>query len=384
MGITVSGNGPILTSSGYGIEIDPFSSGNSNQLNTPLSLVATGEANSILLTWDDNNASGILNISIERSTSELSGFAEIATVAGGVESYNDSSGAIGVTYYYRIIAIGDTGYIDSGYSNTDDAFPFAIEFGALITYANANGIALNDSTYNTKLNQLSVDLSDAGVFTEADVVKVYWGDSGAFTLLNWKNPGTNSSTLQGSPTPTNDGKGWIGDGTNGYLNSGFDPTLGTKFLLDDNSVTFYNYTEGQVTSRMLGIQDNEDIFNVRVRNASNLMTVSNFSTTVDSTIANTTAIGLYTMKRISSTQVEVWKNGTLLSTITQNRSAFPTISTGVAALKNIFELGVNVGATLGAPTNKRIGMVIYGSKNINHVAVNTAWVNFLNTVPIVL
>jgi hypothetical protein len=254
----------------------------------------------------------------------------------------------------------------------------------LLNYATINGITKHNSIYNTKLNQLAIDLFDAGVFTEADVVKVYWGDSGAFTLLNWKNPGSNSSTLEGIPTPTTDGKGWIGDGINGYLNSGFDPTLGTKFLLDDNSVTFYNYTEEQSSSRMLGIQDNEDIFNIRLRNASNLMTVSNFSTTADSTIANTTAVGLYTMKRISSTQVEVWKNGTLLSTITQNRSAFPTISTGTPALKILFELGVNVGTALGAPSVKRIGMVIYGSKNINHVSVNTAWVNFLNTIPIIL
>jgi hypothetical protein len=261
---------------------------------------------------------------------------------------------------------------------------FNSKYQGLISYANTNGITLPNSTYHTKLNQLAIDLEAASVFTEADVVKVYWGDSGAFTLLNWKNPGSNSSTLEGIPTPTSDGKGWLGDGTNGYLNSGFDPTLGTKFLLDDNSVTFYNYTEGQATSRMLGIQDNEDIFNVRVRNASNVMTVSNFSTTADSTIANTTAVGLYTMKRISSTQVEVWKDGTLLSTITQNRSAFPTISTGTPSLKNIFELGVNVGTALGAPSARRMGMVIYGSKNINHVTVNTAWVNFLNTLPIVL
>jgi hypothetical protein len=153
---------------------------------------------------------------------------------------------------------------------------FNSKYQGLISYANTNGITLPNSTYHTKLNQLAIDLEAASVFTEADVVKVYWGDSGAFTLLNWKNPGSNSSTLEGIPTPTSDGKGWLGDGTNGYLNSGFDPTLGTKFLLDDNSVTFYNYTEGQATSRMLGIQDNEDIFNVRVRNASNVMTVSRF------------------------------------------------------------------------------------------------------------
>ncbi|HJR07503.1 MAG TPA: Ig-like domain-containing protein [Pyrinomonadaceae bacterium] len=85
----------------------------------PASLTATslnGAGKGIVtLRWSDQSANEQL-FHVERSTSPVGGFAEIATVAANVTTYADSTVERKTTYYYRVRASNGGGF--SAYSNT--------------------------------------------------------------------------------------------------------------------------------------------------------------------------------------------------------------------------------------------------------------------------
>lgn len=75
----------------------------------------------IELTWRDNS-NNETGFKIERSTSQSSGFTQIATTAAGVTGYSDTNGLQrGTRYFYRVRATNSTTNLDSAYSNVDDA-----------------------------------------------------------------------------------------------------------------------------------------------------------------------------------------------------------------------------------------------------------------------
>ena len=89
----------------------------------PVAFTATAvSANQIVLRWADTNSSEQVT-SIERSISLTTGFAGVAAVPRDVVSYNDSSLAPDVTYFYRIRAIGSSGNF-SPYSQVASARTF--------------------------------------------------------------------------------------------------------------------------------------------------------------------------------------------------------------------------------------------------------------------
>ncbi len=80
-------------------------------------------ASRIDLAWIDAS-SDETGFSLERSTSEFSGFVEIATPAANATSYSDTGLAENTTYYYRILATNGDG--DSAYSNTASALTLLV------------------------------------------------------------------------------------------------------------------------------------------------------------------------------------------------------------------------------------------------------------------
>ena len=80
----------------------------------PTSLSASSRQRTVTLSWTDNssNETGFL---IERSTSPLDGFAEIASVAAATATYQDTTATRKITYYYRVRAA--SGGARSAYTN---------------------------------------------------------------------------------------------------------------------------------------------------------------------------------------------------------------------------------------------------------------------------
>ncbi len=85
----------------------------------PVNLAASAASSSqINLTWTDNS-SNETGFKIERKTGSGGTYSQIATVVGGVSSYNDSGLAESTNYYYRVRATNGSG--DSAYSNEANA-----------------------------------------------------------------------------------------------------------------------------------------------------------------------------------------------------------------------------------------------------------------------
>jgi fibronectin type 3 domain-containing protein len=91
----------------------------------PTGLAAVGDADSILLDWDDHPAPNLKGYAIYRSTSPGTGYVEIATITGVpplASTYDDTSAVEGVTYYYVVTAwTAPTRTNESGFSNEDSA-----------------------------------------------------------------------------------------------------------------------------------------------------------------------------------------------------------------------------------------------------------------------
>ncbi len=118
----------------------------------PTSLSATTQSSSqINLAWTDNssNESGF---KIERHSGD-GNFSEIADVAAGVESYNDTGLSSSTTYTYRVYAYNGSG--DSGFSNeasaTTDAPPPPPAAPSALT-ATANGSSQIDLAWTDNAN----------------------------------------------------------------------------------------------------------------------------------------------------------------------------------------------------------------------------------------
>ncbi len=85
----------------------------------PTNLSATAASSTqINLTWTDNS-NNETGFKVERSPDGSTGWTEIASLAAGTTSYNNTGLTSGIKYYYRVYAYNGGG--NSGYSNTANA-----------------------------------------------------------------------------------------------------------------------------------------------------------------------------------------------------------------------------------------------------------------------
>lgn len=83
--------------------------------NAPSDLTAIAQPYSTIdLTWT-NNSTNELNFELQRSTSSVGGFSNIATLPADTTTYTDTAPSENTTYYYQIRATNSNG--DSNYSN---------------------------------------------------------------------------------------------------------------------------------------------------------------------------------------------------------------------------------------------------------------------------
>ena len=113
------------------------------------------------------------------------------------------------------------------------------DYQAILTYATAQGYTLPSLSQRLLQSQMIQALKTGSIWSELDLFYLFAGDGDSnFATLNWKNPALYKATAVNSPTYTPN-IGFTGDGANAYLNTNWNPTLGTKFTQDSASHGVY-------------------------------------------------------------------------------------------------------------------------------------------------
>lgn len=149
-----------------------------------------------------------------------------------------------------------------------------------------------------------------------------------FSLRNWR-----KSWIKATSTGTYGITGWDFNGTSQFFDPLLQLNLQAEYLQDDAEVTFYTEEEGTTTGVEFGgntgtfaSRNNPVMMELRFTTNAAFFAINGPGTL--STVANTTAAGLWELKRTSSTTIELWKNGVLFASAS-------TTSTGRASVSPI-------------------------------------------------
>jgi hypothetical protein len=155
-------------------------------------------------------------------------------------------------------------------------------------------------------------------------------------------------TVTGAPTFTTS-TGYSGGTTTDFLNNGYVPsTAGGNCALNSCSFIVYDLTNRTTSQNSFQIGASNTAFT----NISGISTLDNSGTpsaaidSATSSFAGTTAQGAWVASRVISTQISLYRNGSLVSTATNGSVGLPNASTNI--------LNLNQGGTAAAATTDQI------------------------------
>ena len=132
---------------------------------------------------------------------------------------------------------GDSSYVYSSDSNLEcytqsiDAGP---EYQAVLNYAISQSYSTPSLPVQSAQNDLINQLISIGAWASIDQFFCFVGDGDSnFSLINWKNPGTNNGSTIGSPTYTSN-DGWNTNATTDAINSNYNPSTDASQLSTNN------------------------------------------------------------------------------------------------------------------------------------------------------
>lgn len=165
------------------------------------------------------------------------------------------------------------------------------------------------------INTYITSLVSAGIWAKLDALYLFAAADTQGAGLNWVQNLYNC-TLVSSPTFTAD-RGYTGNGTSAYIDSGFNPASASspKYVQNDASVALWSRTSGTSTVSDAGEFDGTDgtsilcrgltdNTNFRVNNASGINTVG----------AVTDGTGLFSVRRTAPNALKAYRNGVSLGT----------------------------------------------------------------------
>jgi hypothetical protein len=243
------------------------------------------------------------------------------------------------TYYYRVRA------------SDGDA-----DYQAVLNYATAQGYTLPSSSQQLLQEQLLKDLKSGGIWSKLDTFAVFATDGNSdFALIDWKR--LSQYTAVNSPTFTTNG-GFTGNGTSSYIDTNFNPSVGTNKYLLNNAGRFFwvdNRTGTTWEGTSTGATNNsvnQDSASIRInQGTANLNSIVSFA--VDE---------FHAINRTSSTNVEIFTNTT--------QSSRTATSTSIA---NVNQFVLRGGNTYNG---SRFKMYAMGQSLVSE---NTSFYNAVNT-----
>lgn len=120
--------------------------------------------------------------------------------------------------------------------NYGEEYPFSYETLAVIQRATTEGYTLPDFKTKVAIDLLIKSMKSAGVWTKLDVYYEFsYNNTGLqnFSKINWRKP--SGSLLVTGGTPLFTVNGWEGNGSNGFLDTMFNPTTAGQIYSQNNA-----------------------------------------------------------------------------------------------------------------------------------------------------
>ncbi len=202
----------------------------------------------------------------------------------------------------------------------------------------------------TVLNTHVKKLVDDGVWSSLEFynLRTVGDNTSRDAEINWINP-TEKVTLSGASKPLFSAfGGFTGNGTSGYIDTGYNPTSRTKYTQDSACVFFYKKTIGASLKTDWGVVDGNNIANSATHAGDNKLQYNRLNNlnTVSDTVVPNPYTGLWIHNRPDGTKFEIWQGK--VKKVTKNIA-----STGLPN-KNIYELAVNEAEATGFSTAEHL------------------------------
>lgn len=292
--------------------------GGTPTLAAPANLVITPSDSLLALDWDNvANATGYV---VQRATD--AGFtANLSTtnLSGGTNSsYNQFASPNGTLFYVRVKATA-AGYNDSPWtsgSGTPSAGAgYDADSEAFFTAAGITNTAQKDA-----VDDLVVALKTASIWSKMHAIYPFVGGTSTTHKFNLKNPADSNAAhrIAWVGTLTHNANGVTGDGTTGYGNLNYNPSTAG---MTDSSAHISAYVRACTANNGNGNAV------IGSKNSTNeMLLVSDFANLTYASLFNsgdylnesptTGRTGMFVVSRQSSGSAKLWRNGSLLETVT--------------------------------------------------------------------
>lgn len=208
-----------------------------------------------------------------------------------------------------------------------------------------------DDTRKGLYNDIIVSLKALGLWTRIDVLYLRAVETAQQASLNWKSPGTFTTTDVGTPAFIPD-QGTTGVDSTSYLTTGFVPsTNAVQYTLNDRSAFAWSLTNTRVNGEFLFIDQGGT--SGRCANDPWQLSFDRSSATLNTAAGGTSvtspggASGLFTWTGTSSTTFDCWRNTTLFGSPSQTTAALPTVAMtfgGCSRTTALFGMGASLSA----------------------------------------
>jgi hypothetical protein len=195
--------------------------------------------------------------------------------------------------------------------------------------------AITDSTQQSAIDTLVVDLKTYGIWTKMKAIYPFVGGTSSTHKWNLKDPRDLDAAFRLVFTGgwTHSSNGALPNGTNGYADSYLIPS--TALQLNSVSMSYYSRTSSTTAVQTMGCND---VVNYLLLNnfSGGTSFYSQLNTSganyIQATITNTQ--GLFIANRTTSTAVNLWRNSSKVATDSKTSSARPAVKLFIGARNN--------------------------------------------------
>lgn len=228
-----------------------------------------------------------------------------------------------------------------------------------------------DATRAGHMLTLIQSLQSAGVWAKLDVLHVYAAHNEQASTLNWKNPGTNTASYNGTYTFTTD-RGVTGDASTADIDTGATPSGLSNWTQNSNHVGVWVRTDGGVATGIVGVASGTGRVFIHPRTGAGLVLGRAGQSVAASTAATVAARTGFTLvsRNNDSANLRFHKDGSLVESVASASDGSQTVPCCVLRNNSTTVTADEVLAfTLGAGLSDAEATALYNALNTYKTAL---------------